>query len=241
MKKCRGIIFILLSVILHACLSQPDPIVYDENLAVGTIGPGGGIIFYDDDIGFDFNGDGKIVRSEMNLMRNQRFLEVAVDGWYGTASDPILESGIMQQKSNGNYKAPIIRGIRAKSENSNYYYPEDYGNSRDTVGDGYNDTQKIYEYIENMETPITGTAIQTAVLYRGGGLDDWFQPSIGEAFILRTVADDLGLNGLDAVMTSTLSSGGQIPLGIYEIDGEFLVLPTVAYHLTGQVRPIRAF
>ncbi len=66
-----------------------------EEPKVGGRGPSGGYIFYDDNIGFDFDRNGKIEITEKNLMTTgKRFLEAAPEGWFNTDVDPRLKWGL---------------------------------------------------------------------------------------------------------------------------------------------------
>jgi plastocyanin len=83
--------------------SQKVTVTEETELGVGDLGPAGGYIFYDDEVGFDFNGDSTIASTEKDLLdgtndgtvSGDRYLEAAPYGWYtANTDDPALEWGL---------------------------------------------------------------------------------------------------------------------------------------------------
>jgi len=80
---------ILLLVTLTGCPTEIDsdePISY----AVGSVGPAGGYIFYDDEVGYDLDNDGTIEDDEKDLFDGNNDGEVTGDRYLEAAPSDIL-------------------------------------------------------------------------------------------------------------------------------------------------------
>lgn len=153
-----------------------DMVLYAQwdSLALGQQGPGGGIIFYDDEEGFDFDGNGVISSGEKNLMPNHRYLEVEDDiNWYVDpvnslpVSDPEVEWGVADLSNDQSIGIPVQPAVMASM-----------------IGTGYVNSWNIYNYSPN-QNPAVHEAAEYCVEYRGGGYDDWYLGSLGEMKVLR--------------------------------------------------------
>jgi hypothetical protein len=112
-----------------------------EYFQIGDTGPEGGVIFYDDTIGFDFDNSGSIGSAEMDLLdgnnngtvASDRFLEAAPSGWNGgtepmaawgpNATDTSLANledisgaGLAGNVGNGENNTIILAGLGASYE-----------------------------------------------------------------------------------------------------------------------------
>lgn len=135
-----------------------------DELEVGDLGPAGGIIFYDDEIGFDFDTNGVIEGDEKNLLED-RFLEAAPENWALTID---VGNGQEWGFSNSNSDLPDIDQM-------------DIATIKETVGTGKNNTSIIIRNIpENLQI-----AASLCSAYEDGVYNDWFLPSAGELKILH--------------------------------------------------------
>lgn len=189
--------------------------------AVTYMGPGGGTIFYDDDIGYDFDNDKMIEAGEKDLMDDigMRFLEAAPAGWNNSTSDPYAQFGY------NTTDIPNVTNLNSKSA------PHLAG----SVGDGAQFTNEIVSYINNSES---GRAAQLAQACSEGTLNDWFLPTAGELVILYSQKNSVGGISSSDYYWSSSEIANVISWSVYMTAG------TVLSHDKGnsrRVRPIRAF
>ncbi|KGE71384.1 hypothetical protein [Spirochaeta lutea] len=201
---------------------------------VGVPGPGGGIIFYDDQVGFDFNGDGTIGENEKNLLQfsylqGKRFLEAAPRGWNlpESRNDPVVHWG------GDSYNISAIEDVEI-----NLVAPEAEHISA-TLGNGARNTRLILESLAE-ETQETDTAAHLCANFRGGGFDDWFLPSVGEVVVLHGMRNTVDGLIMEAYNTSSESLFNNLRWVVTMHEDGFGVDTRRKYH-TARVRPIRAF
>ena len=174
-----------------------------DYLGLLDTGPSGGLIFYDDKVGWDSSGNGLIEEEEKDLLdgvhdgiiSGRRYLEVAPAGWYpGESTDPHSEWG------------PHSRGTISPSVQ---YY---------AVGRGLQNSERIVSYLDTLVAEIAPGEFVTyytnpelflkdpcrndgsvaakycleAVI---NGFDDWFLPSWYELARLNQVVDNAGQGG----------------------------------------------
>lgn len=138
---------------------------------VGDIGPAGGYIFYDDEVGFDLDESGTIEANEKNLLGGTlRYLEAA-------PSD--LGSAIF-----GYY--------RTSDSNS-----EKVVGTAEEIGSGQENTTKLVRLMENNTYidmyPSDSTEVYAAKLcdmYSIGLYEDWFLPSKNELYLMYALLFD---------------------------------------------------
>ena len=159
----------------------------DTTLYAHWTGPGGGFIFYDDNVGFDFDRDGTIQSTEKNLMPNARYLEAAPYGWNDGGDDPESTWG---ELDGGDNNAPITNLA---------------------VGSGKINTENIITY-HNAKNPTENTPAKVCASYTGGGYSDWYLPSRDELAVMRKnlMGHDPILGGFSpgVYWSSSLSSNG---------------------------------
>ena len=136
-------------------MGNSDTVLYAKwgPYGIGVLGPSGGFIFYDDQIGYDLDMDGTIEVSEKNLLGDGlRFLEAAPAGWSGAAKDP--------WKVWGGVGTAVVGGTGT------------------AIGTGASNTANIVATFGNAEPYANKTdyAAKVCAEYRGGGYDDWFLP-----------------------------------------------------------------
>ncbi|QEN03553.1 hypothetical protein EW093_02170 [Thiospirochaeta perfilievii] len=245
MKNKVNIIIILVSVIsILGCtttksneterLDSNTNQMIPKEYKLGGKGPGGGIIFYDDLIGFDFNYDGTISEDEKNILQysyltKSRFLEVAPRGWNlpDTRDDPVSQWG--GDSSNIDEISDL---------DLNLLTPES-DNIRDTVGNGRRNTEIIISYLKE-NTQEEGTAAHLCRNYNGGGLSDWFLPSVGELVLLHSMMNDVKGLEYDDYSSSSESMFNNLRWIVYFGEDKFGV-DTRRKYREYRVRPIRAF
>ncbi len=172
----RKSVYLILPILILFSACDPESLeTAGADYAIGDTGPGGGIVFYDDEEGFDFNADGIIGADEKGLfngkaeMNDKRYLESAVIGWNGSSED---STAIW-----GDYGTDISAVV-----NLEVYSDEVLNVLSSMTGYGLSNTLNI---IDNMESKsISGTAAQICGAYNGGDCNDWFLPSVGEMYIL---------------------------------------------------------
>lgn len=136
---------------------------------VGDIGPSGGYVFYDDEIGYDLDSDGTIEEGEKNLLGDgKRYLEAAPSDLLLGDSDYFHIFGYYRTTSNG---APVLIGTATG------------------IGTGQANTTALVAamdrtaYISSTTSTTTTTvdyAARLCDIHEAGGYADWFLPSKGE-------------------------------------------------------------
>lgn len=205
-----------------------------EEYKLGGQGPGGGIIFYDDLIGFDFDGDGVIVEDEKNLLQfsyltGYQFLEAAPRGWNlpTTRDDPFAQWG-------GDHAN--IKEIADVEINLLKPQPE---NIRETVGNGRRNTDLIISFLGD-NTGEEGTAAHLCINYNGGGLSDWFLPSVGELVLVYYMMDEIGGLSFGDYNSSSESRFNNLKW-IVDFGENGFGVDNLRKKKENRVRPIRAF
>jgi hypothetical protein len=246
MKNKRTMLFFVVAVIFFmagcATVKNNDTQSQDtdqkqqtpEEYRLGGQGPGGGIIFYDDLIGFDFDGDGVIAEDEKNLLQYSyltdcRFLEAAPKGWNlpVTKDDPFAQWG-----------GDEVNIAEIVDVEINLLDPEPK-NIRETVGNGRRNTELILSYL-NENTGEEGTAAHLCSNYNGGGLSNWFLPSVGELVILYYMMDEVGGISFDDYTSSSESMFNNLKW-IVDFGEDRFGVDTRRKYKEDRVRPIRAF
>ena len=139
---------------------------------IGEIGPGGGIVYYDDLIGYDFDNSYSIEADEKNLFADNigldgyRYLEVAPEGWHDGVSDPMAEWGFLS----------------TDLEDVSNTATSDADSLAGTIGDGWGNTY----YINTTSDPDSDRAAMLTENYSMG----WFLPSLGELKIMLEFVDN---------------------------------------------------
>lgn len=136
---------------------------------VGDIGPSGGYVFYDDEIGYDLDSDGTIEEGEKNLLGDgKRYLEAAPSDLLLGDSDYSHIFGYYRTTRNG---APVLIGTATG------------------IGAGQANTTALVAamgstaYITSTTSTTTTTADYAARMcdiHEAGGYSDWFLPSKDE-------------------------------------------------------------
>jgi hypothetical protein len=155
---------------------------FDDTVQPGDTGPAGGIVFYDDAVGFDFDGLNGIESIERDLLdgtndgvvSGDRFLEAAPAYWYSSgAPDPNALWGLAGVNTSVPDGPP---------------YPPPLTEVIETVGDGESNTALLVADLAGE----TGYAAQICDDYWLGTRNDWFLPSVGELAILFGRKDLVG-------------------------------------------------
>ncbi|MCF7942489.1 MAG: InlB B-repeat-containing protein, partial [Spirochaetia bacterium] len=166
---------------------------------VGDLGPAGGYIFYDDTVGYDFDGDLTIASDEKDLLdgnndgtvSGDRYLEAAPYGWYTTnTDDPTMAWG-----GNGTYIAGLSDALGAGEANTVAIVTA--LSSRSRVA-----TEPEPEPEPEPEYAATACA-DYSVTVDGEVYDDWFLPSKDESNLIYMNLHVSSLGGF----LSTGSSG----------------------------------
>lgn len=181
----------------------------DWNGSVGDTGPGGGYVYYDDEIGFDFDEDGTIQNDEKNLMPDYRWLEYAETYWDSATQDdpdPIWYSSSLN--------IPAITDI-TDDDLFPYSYPDDTNIDVDvlatTMGTGASNTQNAIDYFDTQTSMRTGNeAVSRVDNYTSttGSRSDWFLPSLGEMYVAVSSAESGRISSYRYYHTSNESQKG---------------------------------
>jgi hypothetical protein len=167
--------------------------VKEKVFVVGSIGPGGGYVFYDDEAGYDFDSSGTIEEDEKNLLPDARYLEAAPYGWYDGDTDS-------QGEYSGDDDPRFQWGV--------YGYAVDPPATATAIGSGATNTANIVDFHDNLSDYYTnrttydkyndGTvAAKVCAEYslEDGGVtyDNWFLPSKDELNLMYRNLKDQGL------------------------------------------------
>ncbi|WP_288014784.1 SUMF1/EgtB/PvdO family nonheme iron enzyme [Sphaerochaeta sp.] len=151
---------------------------------IGALGPSGGYVFYDDEIGYDKNYNGKIEVSEKNvLLDGKRYLEAAPSDILTDSTDFYHSFGY----------------LRTTPEGSN----EVIGGTNTAVGAGAANTTAMVKKMgsaaytrETGSTKTSNYATRLCDIYEAGGYEDWFLPSRDELDIMYRNLKVQNLGGL---------------------------------------------
>lgn len=135
-------------------------VAHNYPVTVGSVGPGGGTIFYISAAGFACGAE---------LKSTCHYLEVAPKGWSGSGIDP------KYTYSKPEYQNVIVPGIQ-NTPSKNYGV---------TMGEGLFDTLAIEAQNGACDSPATCTyAAGASHAYAGGGYHDWYLPNQTESSFL---------------------------------------------------------
>ena len=199
-------------------------------LEVGDTGPGGGTIFYDDTVGFDYDivADG-IQADEKNLftgksLDGKRFLEVTDQLWGNLfAFDTDARLAWADPESD-------LDSITSTALNS----PEDLAA---TVGTGLLSSTTVYNLLDGNQT---NRAVQKCMDNTIDGMSDWFVPSVGELNLI--FRNGLSLGDLGSVYLYWSSTKiAPFENWIYNVVDDELSQGLMDDLTNTFVRPIRAF
>jgi hypothetical protein len=166
---------------------------------------------------------------QYSYLTDSRFLEAAPKGWNLPESrdDPFAQWGADDANL-----AEIV------DVELNLMNPEPK-NIRESVGNGRRNTELILTYL-NENTEEEGTAAHLCNNYKGGGLSDWFLPSVGELVLLYHMMDDVGGLAYDDYTSSSESMFNNLKW-IVDFGEENFGVDTRRKYKDDGVRPIRAF
>ncbi len=194
-------------------------------IQIGDTGPAGGIIFYNDTIGFDFDGDLTIQVDEKDLLdgtndgtvSGDRYLEAAPSDWNGV-SDPLAQWGLYGTDTS-------LTNLADSSAD----------NLSGSVGNGESNTATLITELEIASE--TDRAAQLCDGYSGGTQTDWFLPSLGELKLMYENIDDIG-GFMPGIYWSSSEYSSDYPWAV-NISAWYLHL--TYKNINFSVRPIRAF
>ncbi len=226
----KNVFFFLISilslVILASCPQSIDGNITDDYL-VGDIGPAGGLIFYDDNLGYDFDGDDEIESNEKNLMSENRYLEAAPSDYDDGSDNPYYHLfGYTRDTPSGDSQL--------------------LGTSSD-IGSGNSNTNLLVSnspfYTTSSSSNLTTTNSYAAKLcysFSYNNYDDWFLPSEQELKLMHLNLHMKGLgNFKNAYWSSTEASANTVYVRLFNINENNKY--TRDRNDLNLVRPIRAF
>ncbi len=194
----------------------------------GDIGPSGGYVFYNDEIGYDLDSDGTIEEGEKNILGDgKRYLEAAPSDLLLGDSDNFHIFGYYRTTSNG---APVLIGTATG------------------IGTGQANTTALVAamgstaYISSTKSTTTTTvdyAARLCDIHEAGGYADWFLPSKDELDLMYRYLKKNYLGGFSEVYYWS-SSEYNADNACYQhfSSGTQYVNGRVLEH---RVRPVRAF
>lgn len=220
----KRVIFTMLIIgslsVLLGCPIPADTEITDYK--VGDTGPAGGMIFYNDIIGYDLDENGTIDSDEKDLLDGindgivtaKLYLEAAPSGWYGGTEDPLAEWG--------------LSGTNTDIILSSYDYFQ--------IGSGEPNTAEIISLL--LTGSETGRAAQLCYDYSGGGYSDWFLPSHGEVLLIEYNRNIIPGLSNTAYSTSTEKDIDECYARYFSNDG---ILTSKSKNEELYIRPIRSF
>ncbi len=194
---------------------------YTIGRAIGSTGPAGGIIFYDDE------ADG------VDDILDCRYLEAAPSGWYGGGVDPKFQWGAWESYT----VDPPATATAIGSGKTNTEHIVDYHDNLGTLypdkGDYY--TNPTAYYVANDGTVAAKICSDIVI----NGYDDWFLPSKDELNLMYVNLKEQGLGGfVDNMYWSSSEWSAQYAWLQYFSNGaQYYARKYYAYC----VRPVRAF
>ncbi len=212
------------------------------DLTIGDRGPAGGCIFYDDTLGYDFNGDRTITSDEKDLLdgtndgtvMGDRYLEAAPDGWHTPDTvDPGIAWGGLGANITG-----LSDALGAGEANTNAIVTALSSRSRVAI-DPPPEPEPEPEYAAT-------ACADYSVTVDGEVYIDWFLPSTKELVVLtsntRSIPLQITLENSNYWTSNDNPANGsnyatEVSAG-YTDAGEV----GYSYRLSGyHVRPVRAF
>ena len=212
---------------------QPTPTATNNGLcdqglayACGDTGPGGGVVFYASSSAF---GCGPGSASLCN------FLEVAPNGWNGTLVNCPKGCGGSPAKTSD-------YGSKGIGTGRGYAYCTGMGEknlipnaSSRVIGAGYANTEAM------VANCVAGDAGQRARSYTGGGLTDWYLPSVDELSALYYYPNRNAIGGFAADKYWSSTQEPTWAKGAWQISYSDSTESAWTKSSTFGVRPIRAF
>lgn len=140
---------------------------------VGGIGPSGGYVFYDDEIGYDLDSDGTIEEVEKNLLvEGKRYLEAAPSDLLLGDSDYSHIFGYYRTISNG---ALVLIGTATGIGT---------GQANTTALVAAMDSTAYISSTTSITTTTADYAARMCDIHEAGGYSDWFLPSKDELYLM---------------------------------------------------------
>ncbi len=225
--------------------------VYVLNRAeLGSGGPAGGYIFYDDAIGWDSSGNGVIEDLEKDLLDGVHdgilngpiYLEAAPPEWYSEqdtenlfgGEDPDLEWGVYRRGSIGQTARGYAIGAGKTNTGSIVAYHDALVDA--ATGDPYYENPDLFTTHTYNDGSVAAKACADSDF---GGVSDWYLPSSWEFARIRQVLYAQGIGGFDSVYWTSRESSDNYA---YTFDfGSSGATGLYAKKDTRSVRPIRMF
>lgn len=133
--------------------------------SVGDVGPGGGIIYYVDNNGFNCGATFSSTGSPTGGLC--KYLEVALNTWDGNASTPV------------DPRKQLIVNSGLRNDNPGIVNEANAFNNAASIGLGYKNSLAIIQVENN-----AANAAATARAFNGGGKSDWYLPTTSELNLL---------------------------------------------------------
>lgn len=147
---------------------------WEKTYDIGDTGPGGGYVYYDRTEDTTWNGEG------------WRYLEAAPASWNGSSGDPQISFGYHRDSPDGSNTSVGGTSIEIGSGKAN----------TDALVAAMGD--EAYSKLSGGDKVLYAAKI--AKDYTGGGLDDWFLPSLDELVLmyanLHYIADEYGFGDI---------------------------------------------
>jgi len=190
--------------------------------SIGDIGPAGGLIFYDDILGFDINSNGEIGFNEKDLLdgvhdgivTGKRFLEAAPYGWYNDGDDPYIRW------------SKIVRGRYTETVRS--------------VGKGQDNTDRIIQVL-GADAYAAKACSDYSNQIDGIVYNDWFLPSSDELTLMERNLFNYNRGGLSSKTYWSSTEASEYYVSTNDIGSEMTFADSGRKDFSNQLRPIRAF